>query len=891
MEIFVKDQQLDIYDESVSVTFESFLFSNNELSKPFSTTVTLPNNKHNVGILEYNGVLDRDFVLNHKLECFVVLGDINGDATLEIESIAEDEIEATIYLDVVPTIVDKPIREILPFDLHFPYIRNTVTKNAANVNSSFTADLLELNNFTNNNLMIQEIRGGLQNLRKNLNVITHLNPSISIRYLINQLYQETGVSIDTSVLSEELLLNGDDEVVCPYYTKQYLFACSTNEDLTAGKYAYLYGGQHISNDFEIAPVLSFTNYQFNSDDGVRDESVDKDYVPYTAYLGSGLDSTYYESNRGQWQSAYDSKLDAIIYNRDCTANIRIACYAPANSSFTIIKNSTQIQVFSLGNSKAENIHYVGGEVTGLGNCYYEMSQPVQLKKGDKLQFKFEILTAQTYNYNLSALVDITYSNYEVDVLSDFSRQIVYSPFKPAYTICFTDTAHVINNKHYAYHQYMSSDGTIPSFTTYGAIANLGDLTVKDLIYTLAWYFAKIPVMSKNEISFVNIREQEIDGEIMSWKPTSSSLARHNIVTYSQDVPNTFKRGTYSEFSIDNDNLVDTKNLLELKIKQATKTIGVGGSVVNYKAQIPKYDVRFPLRYQQDESGHLIAYLDAWPSATENKVGVYLLRKDASTAFIGVPNKLQLFDLDKIDRANEVEIKTFDSIKDTDVLYLNGRKYYILESTYNSDPAVENTIKAIAGPAIPASWPSGTVYVELLPSYVTEDINYNVMFNLTAESHISTGDVYIPIVRYGVSISSNASFLNPFTIESYQGEIKTKLTSGRWYVKGYAIDAGGNTGWQAEAPYIMDVLPTPPYAAFDDIQQFDNILSISYTIQGEDIDYVDLFVGETTVTTEQDDGHYTVTLSNLSPGDYYIELNTGNSQGDVTISRTFTIETY
>lgn len=970
MNIYINGTPLDILnaDDSLSITYNAFLFnSDNSSVAPFSTTITMPNNKKNINILDISGFLDRTDSLNEIISATLELGETVIDGTLDIEEITEDEITATFYATTPSNIMTQPIRELL-CDFTSDYLggsygwKRTSLPDWGAVNTGPFKEYYTYDNSVYPLEFMSDIyrlgNTGAKQKYSLLNVKSHLNPSVSVLDLIANITAKTGVNIDTSNVYNRLnnlRLVGNDQTVNPFCQKQFVFACSTKEQLENNKPAYLFGGQNIVNDLQVDPATVYTNLYMTDgavDGDITPETVDDDYVdvlddgaPYDYLVGDN--PVTYLNTRGQWQSAVDGGVTKITFEKNCTVDIQIGYYSPGDSAKIkfYCKKAGDVQATNvtrqmvIHNSDMQPRDYVllqnnvpssinfeqnTGAINNLSYCYTRSYIiHYRFEKGDEFEIHFDTSDYSTESWKdvagYSAVFEFTFSDYEVDQKNDYSKEITYIPFVPAFTFIYKQG---VRPYRLFYKPYKNSDPyTVdPYYSYYNPVVMLGDLTVGELVDFIAHYCGYKTIVSQDSISF-DVLEQKVlsSGVVTSWSPFTSKLGQTNIITYNDEDNDAFETDNATVVPATNPNLEASKTLYKSKIKKSGNFKSLFKSLYSPDlAQIPFYKISMPLTrkvqnnqkvplysycpYTVSEGGqtatiYLTFYSNQQPEIENGTKGVYAFYFNTTNGGTRPPEKLKtLSNLVEINKAAEVTIKTFDNTKDVDIVVLDGRQYYVTSSEQYADNTVQNVVKAVllniehplfnyAGYDI--------IITNYRPSYL-----YNELYNYEVDivSYIcKEGDITVerPVRLFGLKISTSPQMTNPLIISSISPTIKTQLPTGRYYIQAWAAsgELDSAAGYGETAVFTADILLQEPTVTINSITQYLNVININYTVNGDEITSVEVLLDGEQVQAEESAGTYQLSFSNLAEGEHAFEVNAGNDAGDATEYRTFTVEPY
>lgn len=203
---------------------------------------------------------------------------------------------------------------------------------------------------------------------------------------------------------------------------------------------------------------------------------------------------------------------------------------------------------------------------------------------------------------------------------------------------FVWSGYDINEADYAEVDYGAGDKQSP---VCGVIANIGEMTLKDLLNALQWYTGKALRITASGFTLANSRPVDhIDARIMSYRPTSDIFGQATIVTY--------KGGREQRFAIPSEWLPLEKVMHE-SIFQAVNNDDNGIAVVNqYEQNGTKVKVTF-------SKTPVLAVLNASYQLT-------------------APADLQTAPFGSVKGAVEVTAETYDPVDFSAFVEVDGRTY-------------------------------------------------------------------------------------------------------------------------------------------------------------------------------------------------------------------------
>ena len=113
IEIYVDNKALDIEPQGVTLQWKSFVFAD-AIGDQYTTDITLPRTANNTEILGLFGVLDGVTNFGKRIRCAVSVDSVGVDGYLQIASMRENDVTATLWLSPLPyDVIDRKVRDIV----------------------------------------------------------------------------------------------------------------------------------------------------------------------------------------------------------------------------------------------------------------------------------------------------------------------------------------------------------------------------------------------------------------------------------------------------------------------------------------------------------------------------------------------------------------------------------------------------------------------------------------------------------------------------------------------------------------------------------------------------------------------------------------------------------
>lgn len=356
-----------------------------------------------------------------------------------------------------------------------------------------------------------------------------------------------------------------------------------------------------------------------------------------------MSNNYYDLYGGQHivNDCSQDTLDHLTFNRDVDAKMTVYCIwrkkvgTTQNKQIDIRKNGQLISAIFINSSQKR-------EGTAI-----QYSLQTKFKAGDTFSLYFP--DADRFQC-CSVVLKMEYNNYEI-TKDDYNTDLQYSSRRPGldYYDGTTHTRYPMNGRQIQ----IGTDTLIPpllSFSYFGFWTNTPNIKIGSLFYDLQWQLGKKIFYDIDTIYFSDQPvSEEVKGEILEIYTNSSYVGQNNYIIY--------KGEEYKEeipvSTIDNEWLVLDKNLYESPYEYLPNNV------------VQQYKISEDGKYTFNE--------------LQNPVLLYVDNNNQ------ILHTLQHLNLEELTQSNEVKIQLYNAIPlidRADVIYMDGRKYFVIEGTKN-----------------------------------------------------------------------------------------------------------------------------------------------------------------------------------------------------------------
>ena len=366
-----------------------------------------------------------------------------------------------------------------------------------------------------------------------------------------------------------------------------------------------------------------------------------------------------------------SKTQNITFNRDCKVSMKIWCMwrktSPGDTETIFLqKNNNAIYQFKPGGSQGVSLFLYNFDV----------------KKDDVLSFYCNKI--QSYNKSFSMIVRMDYSDYIIND-DDYSKELEYIYRLPElHLIMGTNTLETYEMNGV---NQQTSVGTIQSserlsFAYFGLYCNIPKMKLGDVFYSLQWLIGgKLQETYDKQLIFNQVLEEynkdqsnRYDNDITNVIISCDKLGRSNYLKYKDDeeaIPIT---------TIDNIWLEQEKILHEVCFHSIKDCIIDQYSIelkkdIDYQ-NIPTWTDIFDLKFNKIEAPVLFNY-----------------NSNAELRYRAEQIPIKTMGIEEINSSKEVDFVFYDVPLDfikQDILYIDGRTYYVIEGNYDIQKASAST---------------------------------------------------------------------------------------------------------------------------------------------------------------------------------------------------------
>ena len=372
----------------------------------------------------------------------------------------------------------------------------------------------------------------------------------------------------------------------------------------------------------------------------------------------------------------DSQTKEVTFNRPVSGTFK--GFLSWGRKMTAGANTFQVTM--LRNGVPETSWSFSTSGTGPRNGFVvTATHPVAFAANDTLSFRFDSATASDPQDKME-LVQMVFDFHWTDwgiTADDYGQEMVYGGMPPRLFGWGPD----------GYLQYKDFDGmsgpmyvykwngqldqtlqmTLPlaSWSWHGFWCNLSDITVGQLLWGLAWLDGSYVQRTQTGIGFGSAeRSKPIEGRVTAVRPDTDMLGQRNYIRWSgQENPSPVS-------AINSEFLPPERDLAVLPFAYVRPGRLGMAYVPQYTAEAVS-DGGFTVDYNEIEGQVL---LQKWNPTAPNPEHVLM-----------PPPMAPMFGFEKVTSATEVDIETFDDqVTDLDYIYLEGRKYMIINVSSDLD---------------------------------------------------------------------------------------------------------------------------------------------------------------------------------------------------------------
>lgn len=633
MKILINNNKLDLFETDVEFTFKSLRFSKG-LSEGFSNDFTLPLTINNIKLLKLGDVLNQPKQpFEDKLKGTLIVGSNSYSIDIEIVEILENEVEICCYQRLFPTIFkEKYINRLIEDD-----------------NSSIFIWFKQSKEYYPNNFTQYGCGSKINN------DYYQIHPSFKLNTIIEKLEEKYSYKLPR--VEDDIYLVAGNKCVCPQNKRQVLsyYTDSTKEDnlLRFG------GGQHIVNDSKGYDGLS----------------------PLS-----------------------ESSDETLTFNRKCKTNTTIWLnyrfvrhFYLTTKHFIVKLYKNDVVIWTYDFYGRNNVYYNQDLLTFNVEFEFDENDTLEIKVFEIKRDGEEEDAQKLFDY-LQIILDNNYIEYEIDENDDYGDDLTYCNRLPS--IYWYD---LFNNEYKVSYfdggsiRYYNSynDGTFNSLSTiyktiqfpvrgysyFGYYSSLMDFKVNDLYYNLCWIFGYNYSFNDKALFFTpSNRTKIIDGKILSKTISSKNIGQKTYIKYKDEEIKKIK----PIITVSNTVLEEEKTLFD-SIFNSTKYTRIGLIVDQYSYEEDGDDKNCSYNKTRDFLGRIQNNTIQFPFEINVTTRIPTLN-----SVIGIND----LGLKEVTQSIEVEIETKNTdIENYDYVYLDGRKYLIIEVSKNLNDNTFN-IKAL-----------------------------------------------------------------------------------------------------------------------------------------------------------------------------------------------------
>lgn len=718
MELFINGQPLDIYSgQDIQLNWNNIRFTEGYLMDEWSTDVEMPNNEHNITLLEAYGLLDRGPIFNRQISCQLIIKDISYDAYLHVTEFTKDTIKAAIFLVTIPySLYDKELKEYYPADDNstiFRWDRMTAHTKNSSVND------IAIYEYNYNDDYFSDINA-------------QLNPSVRAEKIMQLIQSAENVTLPT--LNHNLFLTATKKVVCPQNKIQCFCARVKDSDAFGGDPLNLIGGQHITNDFK----CEWTYKDFKWNQYWTDWNLLETYIDQTG----------------------NADKDTITFNRNCSC--RIWVYGNTNRAtwnVHVYKNNTDLTSGYIGGTNLYRIPNGNNDnppTWAVNDCLAVYLAYVTFEEGDELTFRLGVSAGSILNTTANLSIMIEYIDYDVTD-DDYETELNYYPMQFGLGYSWLNGAGTVSNDGI---QTVNGSGfgvngfLDHSFCYYGLWANMGSCSIKEFISNMCWVHGQKLDLDKYDLIFKSAKDSHIltDATLNKITTYSDLFGKNNLIKYKDD-------NFPIRWNVDNDFLEDEKTIFESIFSTSIYRYG--------KATVNQYE--FENKMTEPNSSGESWVEDIKVNFKEFDFLLFKMNSDGHSYWLERAPNLSDFGLSDIVSTVTVNIDTTDDVREKDYVYMDGHKYLVVNGNVN----METGLSELDAIEIPTKF-SGecappTITASFIPSVTDCAMEYTLMDNT------GTGEYSMNIMQGSTVVGAYPLYVGVTQFASISG-----LTAGTSY---------------------------------------------------------------------------------------------------------------
>lgn len=376
--------------------------------------------------------------------------------------------------------------------------------------------------------------------------------------------------------------------------------------------------------------------------------------------------------------SYGDGMEEIEFNRAATVNMQIHvawwCKAAANQGYLRLLHKS-------GNTTNTHTFQIRGDL--YRNHIDTFHCNLQVNGGDSILFLFP----QYDKYEMvRLLIDCNISDYTIEDDED-PDELQYIPRAPRLIYYDYNSNRILeaffdgSSYRYSYKDRSHSGSSVAMFYTtfrslsyFGYWANMPELPICDMMYSFQW-------MMGQRLNFDNNRT-------LAWKDVCNSNEITGLITEIRPHSEKFGQNNYIAYGYGDSNLISTidNKWLEEEVDLHESCFAKIKNISNYVGELTQYTN--PHKESDSEEYECdFEEIDApalWWHRIEPQGGV----TPVHNYIRDIP--IHEFELDQFTQIMEVDIDSDDTrVKDSDIIYLDGRKFYVVEGTINQENGRSN----------------------------------------------------------------------------------------------------------------------------------------------------------------------------------------------------------
>lgn len=417
----------------------------------------------------------------------------------------------------------------------------------------------------------------------------------------------------------------------------------------------------------------------------------------------------------------ESDVTKITFNRHCVMTGYLYYSMRAKAVGSLPSSGRVVALMKNGQFLDNKLCTWNGSRCGLG-VYQLMNYTFEA--GDVLEIK---ATNPQYNKFFQVILDVEYSDYQIED-EDYGEELKYAPNHP--TLYFFPNTDIDDREpmYFDYRFWSKNLGGGVSFgmflpyrgySYFGYYCNLPSFSVKDLIHSMCWYLGKKPKMVNDTISYVDANESAVLklGIVSTKQPCCDKLGKASEIGYNNDkAPTTIH---FDNFFTENEKWLH-KSVFEY--------------VANGKNGLGKID---QYSIETDDEGKVTVNFEdiqnpVIMSLQQNNGGGWILKQPHEIGDLGIGNLTTIM---------QCKIDTYDKVKDLDYVYLDGRKFMVIDGTYDTSTHLSTLNTLLISTSIPKY--NNIIIIPAIGEIVKDaNDNYDIITNVITNTNVFEGRIRV-----------------------------------------------------------------------------------------------------------------------------------------------------